>query len=90
MELENQHQDNGQQGRFFIEKQHQCVAFLSYVYLNETMINADHTFVDVSLRNQGVGDKLIQALRHFIAEKNLKLKASCGYVAAKLRKELAE
>ncbi|AEC17845.1 hypothetical protein UMN179_01830 [Gallibacterium anatis UMN179] len=33
---------------------------------------------------------LIQALRHFIAEKNLKLKASCGYVAAKLRKELVE
>ncbi len=33
MELEIQHQDNGKQGRFFIEKQHQCVAFLSYVSL---------------------------------------------------------
>jgi len=42
-----------------------------------------HTFVDDSLRGQGVADKLYQALIHFIQAKKLTLHPTCSYIARK-------
>ena len=43
---------------------------LTYFYETPDTINANHTFVDESLRGQGVADKLYQALIHFIQAKS--------------------
>ncbi|OBX05528.1 acetyltransferase [Gallibacterium salpingitidis] len=87
-ELTIQHSDNGQIGTFFIKDQDKRLAELTYEYINPQTIDANHTFVDPSLRNQGIGDKLLKALLQFTEQKQLKIIASCSYVAAKLRKYL--
>ena len=60
-----QHHDNGEQGEFFLLDGHgKKIAKLTYFYETPNTINANHTFVDDSLRGQGVADKLYQALIH--------------------------
>ena len=69
-----QHHDNGKQGEFFLlDEQGKKIAKLTYFYETPDTINANHTFVDDSLRGQGVADKLYQALIHFIQAKKLTL-----------------
>ena len=46
------------------------IAKLTYFYETPDTINANHTFVDDSLRGQGVADKLYQALINFILAKS--------------------
>ena len=56
---------------------------LTYFYETPDTINANHTFVDDSLRGQGVANKLYQALIHFIQAKKLTLPPTCSYIARK-------
>ena len=54
-----QHHDNGKLGEFFLlNEQGKKIAKLTYFYETPDTINANHTFVDDSLRGQGVADKL--------------------------------
>ena len=54
-----QHHDNGERGEFFLlDEQGKKIAKLTYFYETLDTINANHTFVDDSLRGQGVADKL--------------------------------
>ena len=48
---------------------------------------ADHTFVDSSLRGQGVAGKLLDALVKDMHEQNKKIKASCSYVVKKFQED---
>ena len=79
-----QHHDNGKQGEFFLlDEQGKKIAKLTYFYETPDTINANHTFVDDSLRGQGMADKLYQALIHFIQAKKLTLHPTCSYIARK-------
>lgn len=83
-----EHTDNGQYGAFFIAEQGKRLAELTYEYTHPQTIDANHTFVDPSLRNQGIAEKLLNALLQFTEQKQLNITASCCYVSAKLRKRL--
>ena len=50
---------------------------------NPNVVVADHTFVDPSLRGQGVAGKLLDALVEDMAEQNKKIKPACSYVVKK-------
>jgi len=50
---------------------------------NPNVVVADHTFVDSSLRGQGVAGKLLNALVEDMKQQNKKIKASCSYVVKK-------
>ena len=54
---------------------------------NPNVVLADHTFVDSSLRGQGVGGKLLDALVKDMADQNKKIKASCSYVVKKFQED---
>ena len=76
-----QHQDNGRKGEFFLNnEQGQRIAEISYVWSNEHTIIADHTWVDDSLRGQGMARQLLDHLAEFAREKSLKIIATCSYV----------
>ena len=48
-----QHHDNGKQGEFFLlDEQGKKIAKLTYFYETPDTINANHTFVDDSLRGR--------------------------------------
>ena len=79
-----QHEQNAEQGSFFVlDEKQQPVAKLTYFFIDDHTINANHTYVSETLRGQGVADKLYQALITFIQENQLKLVPTCGYIAKK-------
>lgn len=83
-----QHQDNGQSGEFFsLNASGQRVAEMSYVWSNEHKIIANHTWVDDSLRGQGVARQLLDALVAFAREKTLKIVATCSYVDVMFKRD---
>ena len=45
----------------------------------------DHTFVDSSLRGQGIASKLVQAAVNEIESRNGKITATCSYAAKWLK-----
>ena len=55
--------------------------------INPNVVIADHTFVDSSLRGQGVAGKLLDALVKDMHEQNKKIKASCSYVVKKFQED---
>lgn len=86
--MQIQHQDNHQEGEFFLnDNQGNKIASLTYLYVSPQTINANHTYVDESLRGQGIADKLYQALRDFVLAKELRLLASCNYIERKWQRE---
>lgn len=83
-----QHQQQNQQGEFFLlDQQGKKVAKLTYFFVDQKTINANHTYVDESLRGQGVAEKLYQALVKFVREQGLNLIPSCSYIALKWQRE---
>lgn len=83
-----EHQDNGSKGEFFLkDQQGQRIAEISYVWSNDSTIIADHTWVDDSLRGQGMARKLLDRLAEFAREKSLKIIATCSYVVVMFKRD---
>ncbi|WP_338560697.1 GNAT family N-acetyltransferase [Acinetobacter sp. KS-LM10] len=86
--MQFQHQDNGQSGEFFsVNEANQRIAEISYVWSDEHKIIANHTWVDDSLRGQGIARLLLDVLVAFAREKNLKIVATCSYVDVMFRRD---
>lgn len=65
-----QHQDNGQTGEFFqVDVSGKRIAEISYIWKDEHHIVANHTWVDDSLRGQGVARQLLDILVDFARKK---------------------
>ena len=83
-----QHNDDQKQGLFFLEyQQGQRIAEISYVWSDENTIIANHTWVDDSLRGQGVAKKLLDVLVQFARDKQLKIVATCSYVEVMFKRD---
>ena len=86
--MQFQHVDNQQKGVFFLnDDQSNRIAEISYVQSGEHKIIADHTWVDDSLRGQGIARQLLDTLVDFAREKKLKIVATCSYVDVMFRRE---
>ncbi len=88
--MQFQHQDNGQKGEFFAnDAQQKRIAEISYLWSDQQKIIANHTWVDDSLRGQGVARLLLDALVQFAREKKLKIVPTCSYVEAVFKRDLS-
>lgn len=86
--MQIQHQQNGDQGEFFLlDAKGQKWAILSYFFVDNQRINANHTFVSEKLRGQGIADKLYQSLVKFVKKNQLTLIPTCSYIAKKWERE---
>ena len=64
------------------------IAEITYATTNDpNVVVADHTFVDSSLRGQGVAGKLLDALVEDMNEQNKKIKATCSYSVKKFQED---
>lgn len=64
------------------------IAEINYSQASDpNIVIADHTFVNSSLRGQGVAGKLLNALVEDMASQNKKIKASCSYVVKKFNED---
>lgn len=86
--MQFQHIDNSNKGEFFLDnEQGQRIAEISYVWRGEDKIIADHTWVDDSLRGQGMARQLLDTLVDFAREKQLKIVPTCSYVDVMFKRE---
>lgn len=91
--MQIQHLNTQTNGEFFIQNdQHIKIAEMSYRWQDEKNIIADHTWVDDSLRGQGVAHLLLDQLVEFARKKQIKITATCSYVAVmfKRKKEFSD
>lgn len=69
-----------QKGRIFSEDSHgNIVAEVTFPQVNEKVIEINHTFVDSSLRGQGVASKLVEMVYDYAKENSLLIKPTCSY-----------
>ena len=75
-------------GFFKYDENVRVIAEITYATTsNPNVVVADHTFVDSSLRGQGVAGKLLDVLVKDMADQNKKIKASCSYVVKKFQED---
>ncbi|MET1030630.1 GNAT family N-acetyltransferase [Domibacillus tundrae] len=72
-----------EEGIFYMEKDGQRVAEITYAPAGDGKINANHTYVANELRGGGVAGQLLDALADYAREENLKILPTCSYVVAK-------
>ena len=82
-----EHQEAGNKGIFFIEKDGRRLAEMSYSRTNATMVIIDHTDVDASLSGQGVGSKLLAALIEWARASGTKIIPLCPFAKSRFDKD---
>ena len=85
--MQIQHQESPRGGEFFIERDGRHIAEITYQYQDDHTILADHTWVDLTLRGQGVARQLLDILVAFAREKQLKIVPTCSYVDVMFQRE---
>ena len=83
-----QHTDNGQKGEFFkADASGKRMAEISYIWRDDSTIDANHTWVDDSLQGQGVARQLLDTLVEFARKKKVKIVPTFSYVDVMFRRE---
>lgn len=85
--MDIQHQDSKRGGVFFMEAQGKRLAEITYQWQEASTIVADHTWVDDSLRGQGIARKMLDVLVDFARKNQLKIIPQCSYVEVVFRRE---
>lgn len=52
---------------------------VTYPYIKDNIVNINHTFVDKSLRGQGVADKMLEEVFKYLKENGKKAICTCSY-----------
>ncbi|WP_261337364.1 GNAT family N-acetyltransferase [Bacillus thermotolerans] len=74
-------------GRFFIEKDGELLAELTYAPAGSSEIEVDHTYVSDELRGQGVAGQLVDEAAEYAREQNKKIIPTCTYAKAKMERD---
>lgn len=74
-----QREERGKRGAFYIEKDGEWIAELTYLREGARKIVIDHTEVDDSLKGKGIGKKLVEEAVKFANENNLLIKPTCPF-----------
>ena len=85
--MEIQQTDNGTKGAFYINKDDVRIAEVTYTHAGSDKIIIDHTEVDASLKGQGVGYQLIEAVVVYLRANQLKVIPLCPFANAVFKKK---
>ena len=66
----------------------ETVAEVTFYEIENGVYNIDHTFVDNSLRGQGIGSKLVQKAVDTIKQKGAKIQATCPFASKWLEENM--
>lgn len=83
------HQEENSKGAFYVEKTGQRIAEMTYSRTNASMIIIDHTDVDESLRGEGVGRQLLNALVAWARASGTKVLPLCPFAKAQFDKDVS-
>jgi hypothetical protein len=82
-----EHEEASAKGAFFMQAQGQRVAEMTYSRTNPTLVIIDHTDVDESLRGQGAGRQLLDALVAWARQTGTQVLPLCPYAKAQFGKD---
>ena len=57
------------------------IAEITFYEIENGVYNIDHTFVDNSLRGQGIGSELVEQAVNTIKQKNARIQATCPFAS---------
>ena len=76
-----------EEGRIYVEDDtNKVIAQVSFSKVDKNTYNINHTFVDPSLRGQGIASKLVEEAVKYIESKGCNIIASCSYAESWLKK----
>ena len=79
--MEIKREEHGKKGAFFVEDEDgDWIAEMTYSREGQRKIIIDHTEVDDSMQNQGIGEQMVEAAVKFAEENNLLIKPTCPFV----------
>jgi len=82
-----QHQEQDAKGAFFVQQGNQRLAEMTYSRTSPVLIIIDHTEVDESLKGQGVGRQLLDALVAWVRSTDTKVIALCPFAKSQFDKD---
>ena len=62
-----------------VNEKDDVLAYVTFPLVEEGVVNINRTFVDVSLRGQGVAQKLMDLVYEELVNRNLKARITCSY-----------
>ena len=71
--------------RFYLGDKDSPQAEITFVKMGPDELSINHTFVDESLRGQGMAQKLLDAVADMARSEGKKLSATCSYAAKHLK-----
>lgn len=81
-----QHEFDGRKGSFFIEEDAKRIAEMVYVMAGPKKLIIEHTEVNESLKGQGIGVNLLEALVEFVRKEEIKVIPLCPFANATFKK----
>lgn len=84
--MEIQHQFDGKKGWFYLEQGGKQVAEMVYVMAGPKKLIIEHTEVDESLKGQGIGAQLLEALVDYVRKEKIKVLPLCPFAKATFQK----
>jgi predicted GNAT family acetyltransferase len=73
------HEESSRGGAFLYTQDGKRVGELTYQRVNEKLVILDHTFVDESLRGQGLARELLDAIVAWARATQTKIRPACSY-----------
>ena len=64
---------------FLLDKNNKTIAEVTFPDVDENTVNINHTYVDDSLRGQGIAGKLIKAVAEQLQAQNKKAVLTCSF-----------
>jgi uncharacterized protein len=81
------HRENGSKGEFYVDKNNENIAEMTYSWAGDDKFIIDHTWVDDSLRGQSGGRHLLDAAVSFAREKGVKIIPLCPFAKSVFDKD---
>ena len=81
------HEEQGQRGTFFIERNGLRIAEMTYRHSGENRIVIDHTEVEPQLRGQGIARLLLDAAVAWARQNSTEVGATCSYAVAQFARD---
>lgn len=79
-----EHDEHRSKGAFYIEKDGEWIAELTYKREGQRKMVIDHTEVDDSIQEKGIGKQLVEAAVKFARKNNLLIKPTCPFAKSVL------
>jgi predicted GNAT family acetyltransferase len=87
MEERIEHEERDHRGAFFLERDGQRVAELTYSRASSNLVIIDHTEVAPSLGGQGVGRRLLDEAVRRARDTDTRIRATCPFASAQFARD---